>query len=342
MNIIDGYTHFIPKTYIKKLESISTKISEQRSRKGLLRYLSTIKKRPHFFDISRRLADLDKYEIDYEVTAVDSLLDPNSIRPMGKENRLLLCKTLNNEISEAMKASKGRVYALGTVPLANIDYAEMAEEMRRAIRDLGLKGFLVISNIEGKPIDKFEIFWREAEKLRCAVYIHPCDPASNNCRDYENEFDLTHVFGWPFETTLILSRLIFSGVLKRHPELKILGHHLGGMIPFFAGRLNESYNMKNEPTREHQSIPYFGKGRVFDLFKSFYYDTAVGGNPAAVRCGLETLGVERLVFATDYPFGPELGRYRLATYPEKIRQLGLSLQDSEKIFNENASRLLGL
>ena len=261
---------------------------------------------PHYVDVEARLLDLDKYGIDKEITAVSQDVDPNKFPSLRSELRIELCRLLNDEMARIMKESRGRIYSLGTLPFDSLQDGGI-EEMRRAIRDLGLKGFMVLSNLNGEPIDKYEQFWAEAEKLNVPVYIHPVDPVTNSSRRYEDDYDLMHVFGWPFETTLILSRLVFSGMTQKYPNLKILAHHLGGMIPFFAGRINESYSKTMGLVKGEQKIEIANSRPAVDFFKFFYYDTAIGGNSAAIRCGCDIFGVERIVFGTDYPFGQRPG-----------------------------------
>ncbi|MHB8566362.1 MAG: amidohydrolase family protein [Nitrososphaerales archaeon] len=336
MTIIDAYTHFYPKLYLSRIQSLPS----ERARMAASHWSSVAVRSPHYVDVSSRIGELDKYHIDYEITAISQDVDPNRIGPLGKENELELCRFLNDQMYQVMHESKGRIFSLGTVPFSSIDDGEGIEEMRRAV-GLGLKGFMVISNINGIPIDKYERFWAEAEKLDVAVYIHPIDPISTDSRPYEDDYDLMHVFGWPFETTLILSRLIFSGTLQRYPRLKILAHHLGGMIPFFAGRINESYSKTMGLVKPEQKVAGLEEdARAIEPYKKFYYDTAIGGSTSAIRCGCDVFGIDKIVFGTDYPFGPEAGRLRLDTYPSKVRALGLSPEENEKIFESNARRLL--
>ncbi len=310
-------------------------ISSHESRNEILRYLGSIKERPHFVDLTARISELDKYRIDNEITVVDTSVDPN-VMQLGGAHKLGLCRLLNDEMAIVNKASKGRIFALGGINVSstsNDQEKDLAfEEMRRAVNDLGLRGFVVPTNIQGKPLDAFSSFWDEVAKLNATVYIHPTDPVSKLSRPYEDEYDLAHTFGWPFETTLAIARLVFSGTMERHPNLRILGHHLGGMIPYYSGRIDETYSKRNASPRRAQWTTGIGGESAMEAFKSFYYDTAIGGSVPAIRLAVEVFGVDRVVFATDYPFGPESGRTRLATYPKKVQELGLSQDQNSKIF----------
>ena len=346
MTVVDGYTHFIPKGYLKGVLSLANKISNLDRRNDLLAYLEIVQQRSHFVDLDARLRELDNYRIDREITVIDTALDPSVVHLDDDVEKLKLARLLNDQMAHVNKDSKGRIFALGGISLASIESdgesSVAIEEMRRAVDELGLRGFVIPSNVQGKPLDAFPAFWSEVEKLNATVYIHPTDPVTKSSRPYEDEYDLAHTFGWPFETTLALARLVFSGTMERHPRLRILGHHLGGMIPYYAGRMEETYSRKNASPRKAQWTTNIGGKSVIDSFKSFYYDTAVGGSAPTIRVAIDTFGVDKVVFATDYPFGPDSGRVRLATYPGKVRGLGLSAQENAKIFEENAMRLLGM
>ena len=113
------------------------------------------------------------------------------------------------------------------------------------------------------------------------------------------------------------------------------------MIPFYWGRILETYEPENQKRIYDGQAPILPKP-LFDYFSRFYYDTAVGGSAPAIRCTYEVFGVEHIVFATDAPWGPGTGEFRLAEYPKVIESLGLSKADNKKIFEDNARRMLNL
>jgi predicted TIM-barrel fold metal-dependent hydrolase len=331
---IDAYTHCGGKNYLDKIIGLSS----PEIRKEATRIQKLIAEHPQFLKIEPRLKDMDKYGIDMQVTMLHMPIEPNRFEFEEESQRVELCKVANDDMAEIPLKSKGRIVSLGVAPLH--DSATCKEEMTRAVKDLGLKGFMAPTQSLGTPIDKFSHFWEQAEKLDVAVYIHPVDPYVTTGRPYENEYDLAHVFGWPFETSLTFSRLIFSGVMNKHPRLRVLSHHLGGMIPFLAGRIDESYDYTASLVNPESKANRLLKGRAIDFFRQFYYDTAVGGNPAAIKCGLEVFGAERIVFSTDYPWGPKGGRQRLERYPAIMQALRLSAKEKKVILEENARKLL--
>jgi uncharacterized protein len=226
---------------------------------------------------------------------------------------------------------------VGNVPMGSIEQGGR-EEMERAISNLGLKALYLSSTINGKPLDlpEFEPFWAAVNELNIPVFIHPYRPIGCVEHKYEADYDFPHNFGFLFETTLVMSRLVFSGILDRYSNLKIVVHHLGGMIPFFWGRISETY----EPSDQQRRIGKVMPKPLYDYFSRFYYDTAVGGSAAAIRCAYEVFGADQIIFATDCPNGPDKGEGRLASYPGVIKSLGLTEVENRKIFEGNARKIL--
>lgn len=344
--IVDAYTHFCPLKYVDGLAR-----SSNRGVKEIIeKTQSFFRIRPQFNDVKERLRDLDNSNIDVQVTSIVPGLDPNLL-PLGSDEQVTLSRLINDGMFEVMRKTDRRILPVGSVRLVALESSdqddlklnEMKSEMRRAVKELGLNGFMVPTHIAGIPIDRFRSFWKEAATLEAPVLIHPTNTITNAGRPYEDEYDLMHVFGWPFETTLTLSRLVFSGIMEEYPGLKVIAHHLGGMIPFFAGRIMESYSERlgTVARPEPEMLKRLTKP-PFEYFKMFYYDTAVGGSTSAVKCGYEVFGADQLVFATDYPYGPEGGRVRLKSYPDVVRQLSLPKEDEDKIFSRNIFRLLGI
>jgi len=267
----------------------------------------------------------------------------SNLLPGDVAAQLAYRRVLNDSMANLMEDSKGRLITAGTIPMAGFEQ-DSRQEMERAIKTLGLKAISTVSNINGKPLDsrEFEPFWASALEMDIPVYIHPNDTVDTTGRSYEAEYDLVHNFGWPFETVLMLSRLVFPGVMERYPTLKVVGHHLGGgMIPFYLGRTLETY----EP--EDQKEIYGGQVKpltkpLFDYFSRFYYDTGVGGSAPAIRCAYEMFGADHIIFATDSPWEPGSGEFRLAEYPKVIESLDLPKEDKKRIFADNARRMLNL
>lgn len=333
--IIDAHTHGFHGQHLDQL----AEAGGEWSRRTLAMLLDLTQNKPQFVDIALRLEMLDRNGIDLQVVTPPHHLDCNQL-PGDVTAQLALARGINDNMARLMEDSKGRFVTAGNIPLAGFEQGGR-QEMERAIKILGLKAISIPTNLKGKSPDlpEFEPFWAQAAEMNVPVYIHPNDPAGQSDRSYEAEYDMIHNFGWPFETVLILSRLVFSGIMDRYPTLKVVSHHLGGgMIPFFWGRINETYT----PEKQQKIIGRVLPKPLFEYFSRFYYDTAVGGSAPAIRCAYEVFGADQLIFATDAPWGPGTGESRLANYPKVILSLGLSDEDNRKIFEGNARRVLNL
>jgi aminocarboxymuconate-semialdehyde decarboxylase len=333
--IIDAHTHGIHGGYLDRIADIGG----EWTRKLILHMKEQHKGCPQFFDVALRLEQLKRHGIDIQVVTPWVRMDMH-LFPGDAKARLAYARTMNDNMAKLMEDSKGMLLGIAMVPLLQFEEGGR-QEMERAIRTLGLKGIAVPSHAEGRPLDspEFEAVWVSATEMDVPVYIHPQDAASNAGRPYETQFDLSHNFGWPFETALMLSRLVFSGVMERYPTLKIISHHLGGgMIPFFWGRILETY----APEKQQRLIGRVLPKPLLDYFSLFYYDTAVGGNSSAIRCAYDVFGADHIIFATDAPYGPKGGEGRLQTYPGAVTSLGFSEAENEKILSGNARKIFNM
>lgn len=330
--IVDAHTHGLNGKRVRWV----TEIGGDWTRRVVTYIQGVAKERPQMLDVAFRVELLDRYGFDFQVVTPPSI-EVNQY-PGDASTRLEIARRINDNMASVSEDSKGRLIPIGTVPLIGFNH-DSSKEVERAVKGLGLKGINIPSHVMGRPLDaaEFEPFWQQAAELGFLVYIHPLNPLRARDRSYEAEYDLTHNFGWPFETTLALSRLVFSGIMERYPKLKVVSHHLGGgMLPFFLGRTLETY----EPSRQERLLGHTMPRPLSDYFSRFYYDTAVGGSAAAIRCAYEVFGAGQLVFATDAPHGPGSGQLRLKTYPDVVRSLKLPAAETDKILGGNMLRLL--
>ena len=186
--------------------------------------------------------------------------------------------------------------------------------MERAVDTLGARGIQLFSNINGKPLDRPEflaLFDRMAA-YDLPVWLHPYRGAeiSDYATEARSQFEIWWTFGWPYETSVAMARLVFSGIFDRHPTLKIITHHLGAMAPHFEGRVGPGWDQPGTRTSDQdytQVLKRLAK-RPIDYFRMFYADTAVFGAYDATVCGLNFFGAGHVLFASDAPFDPEGGR----------------------------------
>jgi predicted TIM-barrel fold metal-dependent hydrolase len=249
------------------------------------------------------------------------------------------------DLDARFRAMDRFVAFVASLPMNNPD--EALKEMDRAITQLGAKGIQIFSNIAGKPLDTPEVepLFAEAARHDLPIWLHPARGAS--VADYRTEdrsqYEIWWTFGWPYETSVAMARLVFTGLFDRYPDIKIITHHMGGMIPYFEGRVGHGWDQLGTRTSDvdYKALLRSMKKRPIDYFRSFYADTALFGAAAATRCGLEFFGVDHVLFASDMPFEPAPGMYARETI-QVIESLELSAADKHKIYCGNAQRLLKL
>ena len=216
-------------------------------------------------------------------------------------------------------------------------------EARRAVKDLGARGILLYTNVAGRPLDEpeFEPIFATMAELDLPIWLHPVGTAA--MPDYPSEkksrFEMWWCFHWPYETSVAMLRMVFSGLLDRYPKLKIITHHLGGMIPYYDGRVGPGLKVLGQRTsdEDYSKILPSLKRPHMDYLHDFFADTAMfGGGVPATRCGLEFFGPDQVVFATDTPSGP------IAPTIATVKKLGLGPADERKLFCGNAEKLLNM
>jgi predicted TIM-barrel fold metal-dependent hydrolase len=172
--------------------------------------------------------------------------------------------------------------------------------------------------------------------------------ATRAIKDYKGEpkshYEIWWTFGWPYETSVAMAHLVFSGLFDRHPDIKIITHHMGGMIPYFEGRIGPGWDQLGTRTSDEDYTLLLKKlkKRPLDYFRLFYVDTALFGAREATICGLKFFGPERVLFGSDSPFDPEKGSAYIRWTIEVIDSLDIKPADRQKIYEGNARRLLKL
>jgi predicted TIM-barrel fold metal-dependent hydrolase len=232
-----------------------------------------------------------------------------------------------------------------SLPMNNVD--ECLREIDRSVTQLGARGFQIYTNVAGKPLDlaEFAPLFDDAARRDLTIWMHPARGA--DFPDYKTEtkskYEIWWTFGWPYETSAAMSRIVFSGMFDRHPNLRIVTHHMGGMIPYFEGRVGYGWDALGSRTsdEDYVSLRKSMKQRPIDYFRNFYADTALFGGQAATRNGLDFFGVDHCVFASDVPFEPKPGLYIRETI-RCIEGLDISAADKGKIYEGNARRLIKL
>ena len=173
------------------------------------------------------------------------------------------------------------------------------------------------------------------------IWLHPTRGADfpDYATEDKSQYEIWWTFGWPYETSAAMARLVFSGLFDRHPDIKIITHHGGAMIPFFEGRVGYGWDQLGKRTSDvdYGALLRSMKKRPVDYFRSFLADTAMFGALAGTRCSLEFFGVDSVLFASDMPFEPTPGLYVRETI-RVIESLDLTSDQKDRIYRKNAER----
>ncbi len=329
--MIDAYTHIMSGKYLDLMRG--WKSDRARAAAEHISRLCTEKK--NFIDFHERVLDMGRYGISRQVAMIHSIVEPNTF-DVTDDERISGCMSINDDLSLLPDRTGGMIIPVGTVPLLH-DGSFDRDEVDRAINELDLKGLMLPTNVNGKPIDEYESLWEYCAGRRISLFLHPVDAIP--LRPYEDQLDLMHVLGWPYESILAIMRLVLRGIIRPGGRTKLITHHLGGGIPFFMGRILESYDrMASAVIRTPKEET---KLDITASLKEIYYDTAIGGNDSAIRSAFEVIGADRIIFSTDYPWGPESGRRRLANYPDAVTR-SCPEEDIDEIMHGRIEKLLNL
>jgi uncharacterized protein len=261
----------------------------------------------------------------------------------GPEEALELAKIANDGLADLVDQYPDRFVA-GVACLPMNDMEAALRELDRAINELNLKGVQIFSPINDKPLDHpdFLPLYERMSQYDLPIWIHP--QRDRSFFDYRTEdhsrFWIFSMFGWPYETTAAMTRLVFSGVLEKYPNLKFITHHCGGMLPYFADRMEGGQDFAEVRLGAKFKRP-LSKSPT-EYFKMFYADTALYGSPAGLMCGYSFFGADHLLFGTDMPYDSEGGDKYVRKTIEAIEKMGLPESDQRKVFEGNARRLLKL
>jgi aminocarboxymuconate-semialdehyde decarboxylase len=234
---------------------------------------------------------------------------------------------VNDAFAEVVRTKRGRFTALATLPLN--DVAASVKELERASTQLGFRGAMLFSNVNGAGLneDRFLPLYEAANQLGAVLYIHPTHPVGVEAM---TDFWLMPLVGFLMDTTLAAAKIVFSGIPERFPRIRWALCHLGGAIPYLAERLDRGFEAFSECRANIRRKPS-------EYLREFYYDT-VNFNPAAIQLAIGFAGVDHILAGSDYP-------HQIGSIPkmiDTIRGLDLPEADRAAIFGGNALRLLGM
>jgi predicted TIM-barrel fold metal-dependent hydrolase len=321
--VVDAYSHVCPE---RLLDAISERHPSAE--------VAALRKNSYLFDGERRLRYMDRIGVDQQVLV---LVRPPMWLGMPRPVVHDLTRIANESIADMAGTWPDRFIPVGVLPVID---DEMMAEFGRLVTELGMAGVLIFSNVEGLPLDDASMWplYQEAAGANVPIWIHP---QHGHSYPWLKKDLLDRLFGWPFETTLAMARLVFGGVLQRYPDLKFVTHHLGGMIPYYASRadaMSQEIARYRDASLTEASEPL--RGLPSEFFRKFYNDSMVNGSAAAMTCGLDFFGPGRVMYGTDFPMGPHDGEDWPVEVLEMIRSLSLPPDALEQVLEGTLRRVI--
>jgi len=332
---IDIFNHIYPKAYFDKMIEVLPNGKEVHKR---------VRAIPSIVDLDERFRIMDKFADYVQIICLGGpAQEVYGAPPVSTD----MARLANDGLAKLVQRYPDRFPGfIASLPMN--DPEGLLKEAQRAVKDLGAVGVKIFTNVLGRPLDRAEtmpLFDLMAE-LDMPIWLHPARGA--NFPDYKGEpkshYEIWWTFGWPYETSVAMAHLVFAGLFDRHPNLKIITHHMGGMIPYFAGRVGPGWDQLGSRTSDEDYSLLLGKlkKRPIDYFRMFYADTAVFGSKAATICGLDFFGTDKILFASDAPFDPEKGSAFIRWTIDILDNLDITPPARKAIYEDNARKLLKL
>jgi aminocarboxymuconate-semialdehyde decarboxylase len=280
-------------------------------------------------NIERRLEHMDRLGVDVHVLTIPA---PGADRFEG-DGAIIIARIANDAIAGIALRHPKRFIGFFTLPTCNVKAS--LDELERSVNELGLKGFGCFANLNGQALDREELFpiYERLAKYKLPVYIHPTAPLATEATGID--IMPTLIFGWAFDSTVAMTRLVYGHVLERFPEINFVVADVGGVLAFFAQRAINIYSGRTEEIRQRYGL----KENPLDSFRRFYVDTA--DHPAStLRCVKDFFGAERMVLGTNYPYGPEEGCLLVKNSLKAIDGIELAAAEKAKVLGGNAARIL--
>jgi len=202
----------------------------------------------------------------------------------------------------------------------------------------------IYTNVNNRPLDspEFMPLFEMMSRFNLPIWIHPTFGVTeiDYKGDSESKYNSAGTFGWPYETTLAMSRLVFSGILEKWPNLKVITHNSGAMVPFYEQRII-AFHDQSDMTHGKKDGVWLTKTPI-EYYKMFYADTAIYGNTPGLMLAHAFFGTDNLLFGTDFPFAGQHGERVTRQTIAAIEEMDINEAEKKKIFGDNARTLMRL
>jgi predicted TIM-barrel fold metal-dependent hydrolase len=310
---LDVHAHYFSKEYLALLERLG--IDKQRLEPG-----HRLLHQTRDADFAERFAAMDRAHVDKQILSVSGV-SPYSLE---EKNAIEGARYANDLYAELAREMPARFAAFGVLPMPHVTAA--SAEIARCLDELDMWGITMNTSILGTSLadPAFDPIYAELDKRGTVLFIHPAGLA---CGSQELvETGLTWPLGAPFEDSMAILELLQAGFTQRFPRIKTIVPHLGGTLPFLIQRL------------DHMAQRFMpGKGVPREELRKFWYDT-VNAHPPSLRLAIETFGLDRLVFGTDWPFWKGEAHQLAADH---LAQSGLTPAQISAIDSGNARAIFG-
>jgi predicted TIM-barrel fold metal-dependent hydrolase len=329
---VDAFNHLFPKQYYDRMLTLGSDWTDINKR---------VRAIPSIVDLDARFKIMDEFGPDYRQIVCLAAPAIEDFGPRAAE----MARLANDCFAELCVKYPDRFFGFAAALPMN-DTEAMLREAERAVAGLGACGVQVYTNVSGKPLTAPETLplFDLMAKLDMPIWMHPIRGA--NFADYlsenKSDWEIWWTFGWPYETSAAMAHIVFSGIFDRHPSLKIIVHHLGAMVPYFAGRVGPGWDQLGSRTSDEDYSVLLKqlKKRPIDYFRMFYADTALFGARDATVCGVKFYGTDKVLFSSDMPFDPEKGTAYIRWTIEIIDGLEITPVERLAIYEGNARKLL--
>jgi predicted TIM-barrel fold metal-dependent hydrolase len=305
--IVDAFAHFLPPKYFSAVL--------KKAKPGSISERTTANAANTDINVRRRVMDRHP-----EIVQVLTISQPALEAVVSPDAAVELARIGNDEVAELLVKYPDKFIAgVACLPLNNIDAS--LKEIERTVTELKFRGIQLYSNINNEPLGsaKFKPLYEMMVKYDLPIWIHPWMGKTGD----------EAVFGWPYETSSAMLNLVSSRIFQNYPQLKFVIHHAGAMVPFFEQRINWLFPLA------------FASSKIPDPvkdFQKFYVDTAIYGSTPALMCSYDFFGIDHMLFGADMPLGPLFG-LTVQTI-DSINRMNISQSDKNKIFSQNAVKLL--